>query len=86
MSQNKIEQTRELSDEELRKLGVVVNPDYKYVLGIFPVKEYKVANSEQKSEFIDGIAKTENEGIWFSGSKRKTRRNKKKQRKSRVRN
>jgi len=74
MSQNKIEQTRELSDEELRKIGVVVNPDYKYVLGIFPVKEYKVANSDSNNQTLDGVAKTEAEGIWFSGSKRKSRK------------
>ena len=72
MSQNKIQQTRELSDEELRKIGVVVNPDYKYVLGIFPVKEYKVSGTNNQT--LEGVAKTEAEGIWFSGSKRKSRK------------
>ena len=65
--------TRELSDEELRKIGVIVNPSYTYVLGIFPVKQYKVAKKEEEEDSVDGdgVATTEKEGIWFSGARKK---------------
>jgi hypothetical protein len=68
-------ETRELSDEELRKIGVVVNPEYTYMLGIFPVKKYKVAKKEKEEEEGDGVATSEKEGIWFSGSTHKKREN-----------